>query len=137
MYPEPWQRSEMECFMKKSKRLKVVNCFCKALHLDVWQGSEYISQGYQVTWSLLVLIISPVFVFHFLSNFYIVKFLSPISDVGAKLSLLLTILLRSNIFHNLHSLILFFDVFFLKKISVPNFTNFDQHFNTNKESHCL
>ena len=42
-YSEPCQSPKMELFLKKNSHLKVVNYFCKKLHLNICQSSEHAS----------------------------------------------------------------------------------------------
>ena len=42
-YSEPCQSPKMELFSKKNSHLKVVNYFCKKLHLNICQSSEHAS----------------------------------------------------------------------------------------------
>ena len=42
-YPEPYQTSKMDCFVKIVNGLNLVTFFVRHSVLNVWQGSKYIS----------------------------------------------------------------------------------------------
>ena len=45
-YPEPWQASKMDCFVKIVNGLNLLTFFVRHSILDVWQGSKYTSVIY-------------------------------------------------------------------------------------------